>query len=42
MVIHEHSTTDLFWMLYTIVGTAVPLFGITLYRRLLKLKRQQR
>jgi hypothetical protein len=25
MVIHEHSTTDLFWVLYTIVGTAVPL-----------------
>ena len=34
MVIHEHSTTDLFWVLYTIVGTAVPLLGITLYRRL--------
>ena len=34
MVIHENSTTDLFWVLYTIVGTAVPLLGITLYRRL--------
>ena len=33
MVIHENSTTDLFWVLYTIVGTAVPLLGITLYRR---------
>ena len=32
MVIHENSTTDLFWVLYTIVGTAVPLLGITLYR----------
>ena len=32
MVIHENSTTDLFWVLYTIVGTAVPLIGITLYR----------
>ena len=42
MVIHEHSTTDLFWVLYTIVGTAVPLCGITLYRRLMQLKRQQR
>ena len=28
MVIHENSTTDLFWILYTIVGTAVPLLGI--------------
>ncbi len=34
MVIHENSTTDLFWVLDTIVGTAVPLLGITLYRRL--------
>ncbi len=34
MVIHENSTTDLFWVLYTIVGTTVPLLGITLYRRL--------
>ena len=34
MVIHEHSTTDLFWLLYTIVGTAVPLLGITLYRKI--------
>ena len=40
MVIHENSTTDLFWVLYTIVGTAVPLLGITLYRRLQQLKRQ--
>lgn len=28
MVIHENSKTDLFWILYTIVGTAVPLLGI--------------
>ena len=34
MVIHEHSTTDLFWILYAIVGTAVPLLGIWTYRRL--------
>ena len=34
MVIHENSTTDFFWVLYTIVGTTVPLLGITLYRRL--------
>lgn len=34
MVIHENSTTDLFWVLYTIVGTAVPLLGITLYRHI--------
>lgn len=34
MVIHENSTTDLFWILYTIVGTALPLLGITLYRHL--------
>ena len=40
MVIHENSTTDLFWVLYTIIGTAVPLLGITLYRRLQQLKRQ--
>lgn len=33
MVVHEHSTSDFFWLLYTIVGTAVPLLGITLYRR---------
>ena len=33
MVIHEHSTTDLFWVLYTIVGTAVPLLGIRIYAR---------
>ena len=33
MVVHEHSTTDLFWVLYAIVGTAVPLLGITLYRK---------
>ena len=34
MVIHENSSTDLFWVLYTIVGTAVPLLGITLYRHI--------
>ena len=34
MVIHENSATDLFWVLYTIVGTALPLLGITLYRRM--------
>ena len=33
MVVHEHSTTDLFWVLYAIVGTAVPLLGIWTYRR---------
>ena len=33
MVIHDGSTTDFFWVLYTIVGTAVPLLGITLYRK---------
>ena len=27
MVIHENSTTDPFWVLYTIVGTALPLLG---------------
>ena len=41
MVIHENSTTDLFWVLYTIVGTAVPLLGITLYRRLQQQLRRQ-
>ena len=40
MVIHENSTTDLFWVLYTIVGTAVPLLGITLYRSL-RVKHQE-
>lgn len=34
MVIHDGSKNDVFWILYTIVGTAVPLLGITLYRRL--------
>ena len=34
MVVHEHSTTDLFWVLYTIVGTIVPLLGIWTYRKL--------
>jgi fucose 4-O-acetylase-like acetyltransferase len=41
MVIHENSTTDLFWVLYTIVGTAVPLLGITLYRHLTAPKGEQ-
>ena len=33
MVIHENSTTDFFWVLYTIVGTAVPLLGARCARR---------
>ena len=32
MVIHENSETDLFWVLYTIVGTAVPLLGARVAR----------
>lgn len=35
MVIHEGSTTDCFWILYTIVGTTVPLFGIWLYQKVM-------
>lgn len=31
MVIHDYAHTDLFWILYTIVGIGVPLFGQYLY-----------
>jgi len=34
MVVHHNSTTDLFWILYTIVGTAVPLIWIYYYRKI--------
>lgn len=34
MVVHEHSHDDLFFLLYTAVGTAVPLLGIWLWRKL--------
>lgn len=34
MVVHFNSQTDAFFLLYTIVGTALPLLGIYLYRRL--------
>ena len=34
MVIHHNSKTDLFWLLYTIVGTAVPLLWIYFYRKI--------
>lgn len=36
MVVHEHSTDDLFFILYTIVGTLVPLAGIWCYRKATK------
>ena len=42
MVIHDGSKSDIFWILYTIVGTAVPLLGITLYRRLKQQLQQSR
>ena len=34
MVVHHNSQTDLFWILYTIVGTAVPLLWIYCYRKI--------
>lgn len=34
MVIHHNSKTDLFWVLYAIVGTAVPLVWIYFYRKI--------
>ena len=34
MVVHRNSETDLFWILYAIVGTAVPLLWIYCYRAL--------
>ena len=36
MVIHEHAKTDLFWVLYTIVGIGVPLAWTWCYRRIKK------
>ena len=33
MVIHDHSQEDLFWILYTIAGVALPLLGIWLYEK---------
>ena len=33
MVVHNNSQTDLFWILYTIVGTAVPLLWVYYYRK---------
>lgn len=35
MVVHHNSDTDLFWILYTVVGTAVPLLCLHAYRRVL-------
>jgi len=32
MVIHDNSKTDLFWVLYTIVGTLVPLLALQGWR----------
>lgn len=34
MVVHEHAATDAFFLLYTLVGVAVPLLWISGYRRL--------
>ncbi len=34
MVVHHNSQTDLFWILYTIVGTAVPLVWVYYYRKI--------
>ena len=33
MVIHDYSQQDLFWVLYTIAGTGLPLLGIWLYEK---------
>lgn len=33
MVIHEHSQEDAFWVLYTIAGVGIPLFGTWLAER---------
>jgi hypothetical protein len=32
MVIHDHSQEDLFWILYTVAGVGIPLFGTWLSR----------
>ena len=34
MVIHDHSQEDAFWILYTIAGVGIPLFGTWLAERL--------
>lgn len=34
MVIHYNNHEDLFWVLYTVAGTAIPLICLSLYRRL--------
>ncbi len=34
MVIHYNNHEDLFWVLYTVAGTAIPLLCLSLYRRL--------
>ena len=34
MVVHHNSQTDWFWVLYTAVGTAVPLLWIYYYRKI--------
>ena len=31
MVIHDYAATDGFWILYTIVGVGLPLYGYYLY-----------
>ncbi len=33
MVIHYNNHEDLFWLLYTVAGTAIPLLGLELWRR---------
>lgn len=35
MVIHDYKG-DLFWILYSFVGVALPLVGVTLYRRYMR------
>ena len=39
MVIHDHSQEDAFWILYTVAGVGIPLFGTWLTERV-KAKRQ--
>lgn len=42
MVVHHNSQTDWFWLLYTIVGTAVPLIWIYYYRKIRGMRKAKR
>ena len=35
MVVHENSKTDIFWIFYTIAGTALPLLWMWAYKKVI-------